>query len=138
MSKNNTFTVLTSGEIGANSLTDINANFAAVSVSSKIVTTVTQSATPAINTDSTDIAYITALAQAITSFTTNLTGTPVNGQTLIIDLTDNGTARAITWGTSFESSGNVTLPSTTVLSTKLTIGFRWNVVTSKWTCVGIA
>lgn len=141
--------VLTSNETGANSLTDINANFALCAtltdtqtltnkrITKRVVTT-TQSATPTINTDNTDVAYITALAQAITSFTTNLSGTPVNGDTLIIDLTDNGTARAITWGTSFESSGNVTLPTTTVISTKLTIGFRWNTVTSKWTCVAVA
>lgn len=104
----------------------------------KRVVTVTQSATPTINTDNTDVAYITGLAQAVTSFTTNLSGTPVNGDTLIIDITDNGTGRALTFGSSFEASGNVALPTTTVASTKLTIGFRWNAVTSKWTCVAVA
>lgn len=59
--------------------------------------TITQSATPTINTDVTDVAHIIGLAQAITSFSTNLTGTPVEGDTLRIDITDNGTARAITW-----------------------------------------
>lgn len=100
--------------------------------------TVTQSATPTINTDVTDVAHITGLAQAITSMTTNLTGTPVEGDTLRIDITDNGTARAITWGSSFESSGNVTLPSTTVLGVRLDVGFVWNTVTSKWRCVAVA
>lgn len=38
---------------------------------------ITQSATPTINTDVTDVAHITGLAQAITSMTTNLSGTPV-------------------------------------------------------------
>lgn len=99
---------------------------------------ITQSATPAINTNITGRASITGLAQAITSFTTNLTGTPVGGDTLIISITDDGTARAIAWGTSFESSGNVTLPTTTVLSVRLDIAFVWNTVTSKWRCVGIA
>lgn len=98
----------------------------------------TQSATPTINTDVTDVVHITALAQAITSMTTNLTGTPVEGDTLRIDITDNGTARAITWGASFESSGTVTLPSTTVVSTRLDIGFFWNTATSKWRCVAVA
>lgn len=103
----------------------------------KRVVTVTQSATPTINTDNTDVAYITGLAQAVTSFTTNLSGTPVNGDILIIDITDNGSGRALTFGTSFEAS-TVALPTTTVASTKLTIGFRWNIVTSKWTCVAVA
>lgn len=105
-------------------------------ITRRVVTT-TQSATPTINTDNTDVAYITGLAQAVTSFTTNLSGTPVNGDMLIIDITDNGTGRALTFGSSFESS-TVTLPTTTVASTKLTIGFRWNIATSKWTCVAVA
>lgn len=102
------------------------------------VVVVTQSATPTINTDNTDIASITALAQAITSMTTNLSGTPAAGDALIVEITDNGTARAITWGASFESSGNIALPTTTVISTKLTVGFFWNSATSKWRCLALA
>lgn len=99
--------------------------------------TTTSSATPTINTDNIDYYYITAQAAAITSFTTNLSGTPTAGQRLRIAITDNGTARAITWGTSFESS-TVTLPSTTVISTRMDIMFVWNEATSKWRCVGVA
>ncbi len=44
----------------------------------KRVSTVTQSATPTINTDNMDVASITGLAQAITSMTTNLSGTPTD------------------------------------------------------------
>jgi hypothetical protein len=101
------------------------------------VVTVTQSATPAINTDNTDVASITGLAQAITSFTTNLTGTPVDGDMLIVRITDNGTARAITWGASFEAS-TIALPTTTVISTMLTVGFIWNTATTKWRCIAAA
>lgn len=101
------------------------------------VTVTTQSATPAVNSDNTDVVYITGLAQAVTSFTANLTGTPVNGQVLIYDITDNGTARGFTWGTSFESS-TVALPTTTVISTKITIAFRWNISNSKFTCVSVS
>lgn len=98
----------------------------------------TQSATPTINTDNTDVAHITGLAQAITSMTTNLTGTPVEGDMLRIDFTDDGTARAITWGAKFEASGNVPLPTTTVLGVRLDVGFIWNTVSSKWRCVATA
>lgn len=106
-------------------------------VTRRVVVT-TQSATPTINTDNTDIASITALGQAITSMTTNLSGTPVNGDTLWISITDDGTARLITWGTSFEASGNVALPTTTVLSTRLDVLFTWNTVTSKWRCIAVS
>lgn len=99
--------------------------------------TTTQSATPTINTDNTDIATMTGLAQAITSMTTNLSGTPVEGDMLEIQITDNGTARAITWGTSFEAT-TVSLPTTTVISTKLRILFQYNAVTSKWSCIAVA
>jgi len=93
--------------------------------------TVTSHATPTINTDTTDIFTITALAVAITSMTTNLSGTPVNGQKLIIRIKDNGTARAITWGASFASM-LATLPTTTVLSKTQYNGFAWNSTSSKW------
>jgi hypothetical protein len=36
--------------------------------------------------------------------TSGLTGTPTLAQPLIIEITDNGTAQAITWGASFEAS----------------------------------
>jgi hypothetical protein len=102
------------------------------------VITTTQSATPTINTDNTDLSSITGLAQAITSMTTNLTGTPQLGDLMEIDITDNGTARAITWGTSFASSGNVSLPTTTVLSVLLHVYFEYDTASSKWVCVGVA
>lgn len=101
------------------------------------VTTETSSATPTINTDNVDAHSITALATAITSMTTNLSGTPTNFQKLIIRFKDNGTARAITWGASFEAKG-VALPTTTVISKVLTVGFIYDTVTSKWGCVASA
>ena len=97
------------------------------------VLTITSSATPTINTDNYDAVTITALAEAITSFTTNLSGTPTNFQKLIIRIKDNGTAQAITWGDSFQS-GSVALPTTTVLGKTLMVGLIYDSVDSKWTC----
>ena len=97
-------------------------------------TTEASSATPTINTDNTDIHTITALAAAITSMTTNLSGTPVNGQKLIIRIKDDGTARAITWGASFASRG-ATLPTTTVLSKTMYVGLIYNLTATTWDCV---
>jgi hypothetical protein len=102
-------------------------------VTRRLVTT-TQSATPAINSDNTDVSNITGLAQAITSMTSSLTGTPVDGDLLEIRITDNGTARAITWGASFGST-TVTLPTTTVISTMLRVYLEWNATASLWQCV---
>lgn len=96
----------------------------------------TSSATPTINTDNVDVYKLTAQTVDITSFTTNLSGTPTDWQMLIISITGTA-ARAITWGASFESS-TITLPTTTVTTATLDVTFRWNAATSKWRCVGVA
>lgn len=106
-------------------------------ITRRVLVTNAPGATPSIDTDSYDMVRLVALAAAITSMTTNLTGTPGDGDSLVIMLTDNGTGRAITWGASFEAS-TVSLPPTTVASALLTVAFLWNVVTSKWRCVGVA
>ena len=102
----------------------------------KRVGSTTSSATPTINTDDVDVYKLTAQAEAITSFTTNLSGTPTDMQPLLISITGTA-ARAITWGTSFEAS-TVALPTTTVSTDTLDVAFRWNAATSKWRCTGSA
>ena len=101
------------------------------------VTSETSSATPTINTNNSDCHRITALAVAITSFTTNLSGTPTALQELIIEILDNGTARAITWGASFASTSSGTLPTTTTPSKILLVKFIWSAARSKWLCVAV-
>jgi hypothetical protein len=97
----------------------------------------TSSATPTINTDNYDIYKITAQTADITSFTTNLTGTPVDGDILELQVTGTA-ARAITWGASFVSS-TVTLPTTTVTTATLSVVFQYFTTSSygnnKWVCV---
>ncbi|CAB4127792.1 hypothetical protein UFOVP96_4 [uncultured Caudovirales phage] len=102
----------------------------------RVLASTANSATPTLNTDSYDMMVITGQSVAITSFTTNLTGTPVNGQKLWISITGTG-AIAITWGAKFESS-TVTLPTTTVTTNRLDVGFVWNAATSAWRCVAVA
>lgn len=94
------------------------------------------SATPAINTDSYDVVHITSQTAAITSFTSSLTGTAVDGDLLRISITGTG-AVAITWGASFEAS-TVALPTTTVTTARLDVGFVWNTESSKWRCIASA
>ncbi len=89
------------------------------------ITTISSEASPTFNTDNCDILDITAQAADITSMTTNQTGTPTEGQKLIIRI--KGTAaRAITWGTLFAAGTDVALPTTTTTTTTLICGFIWN------------
>jgi len=105
-------------------------------VQPRVLASTANSATPTLNTDNYDMMVITGQTVAITSFSTNLTGTPVNGQKLIISITGTG-AIGLTWGASFEAS-TVALPTTTVTTNRLDVGFIWNVATTKWRCVAVA
>jgi hypothetical protein len=91
--------------------------------------------TPNANTDAN--VDITAIAQAFTI--ANPTGTPTNFQKLLIRIKDNGTARGISWGTSYVAGG-VTLPLTTVLSKIMTLGFIYNTANAlnKWQLVALS
>lgn len=63
-------------------------------------------------------------------------GTPLEGASsgsLIVDLTDDGTSRALTW-TGFEAS-TVALPASTPAGQKMTLGFLWNPVSGAYRCV---
>lgn len=99
--------------------------------------TVASSATPAINVDTTDIFTITALAANITSMTSGLTGTPTDGQELWIRIKDNGTARTITWGASFQSSGVATLLATTVINKTHLSKFMYDADVAKWVLMAV-
>ena len=99
------------------------------------VDSTTSSATPTINTDNVDTYKLTAQAADITSFTTNLSGTPTDDQILHIVIIGTAT-RAITWGSKFEAS-TVALPTTTVGTDRLDVYFIWNTNTSKWRCGGV-
>lgn len=96
--------------------------------------TVASSATPTINTDEVEQFDITALAVAITSMTTNLSGNPSDGQKLVIRIKDDGTSRAITWGASFAARG-ADLPTATTVSKVTYVGLIYNAAASTWDCV---
>lgn len=104
-------------------------------ITRRLTTVNAPGATPSTNTDNMDIANFTGLGTAITSMTTNLSGTPTDGQLIEFRFTDDGTARGITWGASFGST-TVTLPTTTVISTMLRVLCEWN--GSIWQCIATA
>jgi len=87
-----------------------------------------------LNIDNLDQFIVTAQAGAL--LINNPTGTATEGQRLIVAVTGTA-ARALTYDTQFESS-TVTLPTTTVTTARLNMGFIWRSDTSKWVCVASA
>lgn len=82
-----------------------------------------------------DLVKITAQAAALNL--ANPTGTAVEGWGITIRIKDNGTARAITYGTQYRAIG-VTLPTTTVVNKTLYIGMIFNTTDTKWDVVSVA
>jgi hypothetical protein len=99
------------------------------------VTSVTSSATPTPNADTDDAYILTALATGA-AFAAP-TGTPVQGQALIIRIKDDGTARALSWNAAYRAVGAL-LPTTTTMSKVLYIAAIYNATDSKWDVVGVA
>jgi len=103
------------------------------------VVSVASSATPTPNADTTDQYELTALAAAAAFGSP--TGTPLNGQKLMIRIKDNGTARALTWTTG--SSGSyraigTDLPTTTVANKTIYVGCVYNSAALRWDAVAVA
>lgn len=99
------------------------------------VGTTASSATPTPTGDSSDLYTVTALAAAATFAAPS--GTPTDGQKLLLRIKDNGTARALSWNAIYRAVG-VTLPTTTVISKTLYIGCIYNAADSKWDVIATA
>lgn len=77
-------------------------------------------------------------AQAGALVIANPTAGMLDGQSLIIRIKDNGTARSITsWGNQYRAVG-VTLPNTTVANKTLYIGCKYNSADAKVDVIAIA
>lgn len=74
-------------------------------------------------TASNDLVKVTAQAEAL--ILANPSGTAVDGWGVVIRVKDNGTARAISYGTQYRPIG-VTLPTTTVASKTAYLAGIWN------------
>lgn len=64
------------------------------------------------------------------------TGTPVDGNTLIIRILDNGSSRTLTWNATYTVVG-VTLPGTTTPSKTLYVGCVYNANNTRWDVVAV-
>lgn len=99
------------------------------------VTSATTASAPTPNLSTTDHYNLTALAETATFGVP--TGTPVEGDRLIIHIKDNGTARTLSWNAIYRSVG-ATLPTTTVISKNLYLGFFYNATDSRWDLLSLA
>jgi hypothetical protein len=100
------------------------------------VYTVASTATLTPEIASYDLFTITAQAASLT-IANHSTSTPAAGEKMIIRIKDNATARAISFGTYYRAMGNA-LPTTTVVSKTLYLGFIWNSTDSKWDLIAVA
>ncbi|HET7155701.1 MAG TPA: DUF2793 domain-containing protein [Hyphomicrobiaceae bacterium] len=85
-------------------------------------------------TFSNDLVKITAQAAALAL--ANPTGTAIDGLGMVIRIKDDGTARAITYGTQYRGIG-VTLPTTTVVGKTLYLAMIYNTEDTKWDVVAV-
>ena len=98
----------------------------------KRVVTTTDDATAVIDIDITDDYELTAIANA-TTFT--LTGTPTDGQVLIVRFKDAGVTKGLTW-TGFTVIG-VTLPTDTTAGKWHYVGCKYNLVATAWHVIAV-
>lgn len=105
-------------------------------ITKKIVSTTsyTTDTGTALNADVCDEFIITAQAGDLKF--NNPSGTPTEGQQLIIRIKDSGSPRALTYDTQFRAIG-VTLPTTTVTSKTHYLGCVFNSTDTKWDVLAI-
>jgi len=108
---------------------DLKADFAAR------VQTVTTASSVTPDIDSYDVIEVTALDQPLT--VNNPTGTPLNIQSLIIKIFDDGTSRTVTFGSAYNANGS-SLPTDTVIGETLYVPFLYNSDTLEWDYIGSA
>lgn len=96
----------------------------------EIVTTITSgTVTP---TGTTDLVRLAPLTAGLTI--ANPSGTPADGHGFVIDLIDNGTSRALTWGSQY-ANRMASLPSATTAGKRHRIGVEYNAADGKLYCM---
>tara|TARA_B100000963_G_scaffold361392_1_gene396503 strand:+ start:138 stop:512 length:375 start_codon:yes stop_codon:yes gene_type:complete len=103
-------------------------------ISGKNEIKVTAGTTLTINADTTSTVVVNAQDD---DFTIALpTGSPREGQKLVVRIKDDGTGRSITYNAVFRAVG-ITLPTTTVASKVLYLGCMFNAAESKWDVIAV-
>lgn len=99
------------------------------------VSTTTSTATLTPDISSYDQYNLTAQAAAL--LVAAPTGSPQDGNKLVLRIIDNGTARAITWNATYTPIG-FTLPTTTVVNKMLYVGCIYNAANTRWDAIALA
>jgi hypothetical protein len=97
------------------------------------ISTITTAATITPNSDIADQYNVTALA--VTAFIALPSGTPTDGQKLIIRILDNGTSQTLSWGL-YRLIGTF-LPTATLANKVLYVGCIYNAQSSTWDVVSV-
>jgi hypothetical protein len=117
---------------------DATKNSATATLTNKRITprvgTTASSATPTPDADAHDIYTVTALAAGATFAAPS--GTPVNGQSLIIRIKDNGGAQTLAFNAIYRAVG-ATLPTTTTVSKTMYLGMIFNSADTKWDVLSV-
>lgn len=82
------------------------------------------------NADALDLIAVSALAGALTIGAPS--GTPTDGQRLMVRIRDDGTSRALTWNAAYTAFNPGDLPSATVVGKTMLFEFVWDANLSKW------
>jgi len=94
----------------------------------------TDQATVTPNADTTDLGVLLTLSQS--TFIANPTGTPTDGQQLLIRIT-SASAQSLSWGTAYRAGATVALPAATTGSAKTDYNaFIYNNNSSTWDITG--
>mgnify|MGYP003135643336 CR=1 FL=1 len=112
-----------------------NSAFSAALLSATVLSMTTAGATLTVDANTTGTVVITAQDAGLTIALP--TGSPVEGQKLMIRIKDDGTARSIAYNAIFRSVG-ITLPTTTVVNKVLYLGCIFNSAETKWDVIAVA
>lgn len=85
--------------------------------------------------DASDIYTVTALA-ANASFAAP-TGTPTDGQSLLIRITSDASIRTLSWNAIYRAGTDIALPTATVASKTMYVQFIYNAAATKWDFTGL-
>jgi hypothetical protein len=99
--------------------------------------TVSTTSTATLTPDISAYDQLNLTAQAVSLTVAAPTGTPVDGNKLVIRILDNGTPQAITWNATYTVIG-VTLPTTTTANKMVYIGCVYNSTNTRWDVVAVS
>lgn len=94
----------------------------------------TASTTLTIDSNLYDQFYLTEMTATTTIA---VSGTPENGQKLILGITASTTAQGLVWADNFATSTDLDLPAETVAEKTLFLGFIYNAIKTKWVLLAL-